>query len=1049
MLKSIVLLVLMLGGSLSLLSQTQPTFLSNPTLTPDAQTIVFSYEGDLWKVPSAGGAATRLTAMRGNEIMPRVSPDGKWLAFSADQNGNMDVYIMPLEGGDIRQLTYHESSDEVDSWSWDGNFVYFTSGRANRFSSYKVERVGGTAHRIFPHFFNYIHNMVESPTGELLFTDSWESYSAANRKRYKGAFNPDIRSFNPATGRHKDYTTYIGKDLWPTVDQQGTIYFASDEGNDEYNLYRIRDTDKVQLTQFDESIRKPQVAANGEAVVFEKGYQVFLFDVAANETRQPSIKLNRNPILRKSSEYDVENKISFFDVSPDGKKVAFVSRGELFVSDIDGKFVRQMESEGERIVEVKWLKDNKTLLYNQTLDGYLNWFTRMADGTGDANQLTDEERNNRDIALNPEKSMAVYLSGRDEVRLMNLNSMKSSTIVKDEIWAFQNSSPSFSPDGAYVLFTAIRNFEQDIFVYHIGDKQTTNLTGTGVTEASPVWSPDGKYIFFSSNRTKPAYPTGMNNASIYRMSLENFDEPYRSVEFDALFNEKPESKTDSTEGNRKTKKSLEKKNKEDSIVSIDVDGLSDRIQQVSPAAGSQYNPTLVAKGEKMYLFFQSNHEGKAGAYRVTYEPFSQPKTEKVTDGHLSSVVEVDEKFFVMKNGALQKYNIDQNKLDPIKVAFKFQRNLDQEFEQMFYETWANVEENFYDADFHGVNWTEIKQKYANYLPGINNRMDLRVLLNDMLGELNSSHLGFNSRGSEERKDFKYVTSEIGVVYENDNPFQVARIVTNGPATKKGVDLQVGDVIISVNGQKVDDGIDRDYYFTAPSLPGELRLKVLRDGKEHEVNIRPQRNSAFKDLLYDEWIKRNRREVDDISGNRIAYSHMKNMGQEELNSFLLDMAEQENNKQGIILDLRYNTGGNVHDEVLRFLSQRPYLQWQYRGGKKSPQSSFAPAGKPIVLLINEQSLSDAEMTAAGFKALELGKIIGTETYRWIIFTSGKSLVDGSFYRLPSWGCYTLDGENLELTGVAPDIEVRNTISDRVANRDPQLERAIQEILLELE
>ncbi|MGO1521501.1 MAG: S41 family peptidase, partial [Sphingobacterium sp.] len=286
-------------------------------------------------------------------------------------------------------------------------------------------------------------------------------------------------------------------------------------------------------------------------------------------------------------------------------------------------------------------------------------------------------------------------------------------------------------------------------------------------------------------------------------------------------------------------------------------------------------------------------------------------------------------------------------------------------------------------------------------------------------------------------------------YEDENPFKIARIVTNGPASKKGVDLQVGDIITSVDGKKIDDIVGRDFYFTAPSLAGELRLTVNRNGKEEVVNIRPQSNSDFKNLLYDEWIKSNRRKVDEISNNRIAYSHMKNMGGDELNSFLLDMAEQENNKDGIILDLRYNTGGNVHDEVLRFLSQRPYLQWQYRGGKKSPQSSFAPGGKPIVLMVNEQSLSDAEMTAAGFKALQLGKVIGTETYRWIIFTSGKGLVDGSFYRLPSWGCYTLEGENLELTGVVPDIEVRNTIADRVDGRDPQLERAIHEILQELE
>src|SRR5690606_10845067 len=293
MFKSTVLSISVMLISALLYAQPQPTFLSNPTLSPDGQTVVFSYEGDLWRVAAAGGSATRLTAMRGNEILPRISPDGKWLAFSADQNGNMDVYVMPIDGGEIRQITHHESSDEVDSWSWDNEHIYFTSGRANRFGSYRVKKAGGTAEPILPHFFNFIHNIVERPTGELLFTDSWESYSAANRKRYKGAFNPDIRGYDPKTEQYRDYTSYIGKDLWPTVDQSGVIYFASDEANEEYNLYKIEGNVKSQLTSFTESIRKPQVAANGTMVVFEKGYQIFLFDTATEKVIKPNIQLSR------------------------------------------------------------------------------------------------------------------------------------------------------------------------------------------------------------------------------------------------------------------------------------------------------------------------------------------------------------------------------------------------------------------------------------------------------------------------------------------------------------------------------------------------------------------------------------------------------------------------------------------------------------------------------------------------------------------------------------------------------------------------------------
>ena len=211
-------------------------------------------------------------------------------------------------------------------------------------------------------------------------------------------------------------------------------------------------------------------------------------------------------------------------------------------------------------------------------------------------------------------------------------------------------------------------------------------------------------------------------------------------------------------------------------------------------------------------------------------------------------------------------------------------------------------------------------------------------------------------------------------------------------------------------------------------------------------IHPQ--SGVGGNLYDEWIDVNQKRVDEKSKNRIAYSHMKNMGTGELESFLVDMSKELNNKDALILDLRYNTGGNVHDEVIKFLSQRAYLKWKYREGQLTTQSNFAPSDKPIVLLINEQSLSDAEMTAQGFKQLKLGKIIGNETYRWIIFTSGAGLVDGSFVRLPGWGCYTLDGKDLEMTGVQPDIKVINSFEDKINGRDPQLDRAIEEVLKQL-
>src|SRR5699024_8345795 len=348
---------------------------------------------------------------------------------------------------------------------WDSKEIYFTSSRYNRFTSFKVSLKGETPERIFSHYFNTIHQVTETPSGDLLFNNSWESFSSANRKRYKGAFNPDILSFNPKTKEYKQLTTYEGKDFWQTVDRQGNLYFVSDRNNGEYNLYQHVDGNSKALTKFNTSIKRPHVAANGEAIVFEKDYRIFVYNVKSGKVTEPAIHLARNSVLGKMKSFSIAGSISYMDVSPDGKKVALVSRGELFVGDIEGKFIRQMPSTGERVMEVKWLKDNKTLLFNQTRQGFLNLYTRAADGTGEVKPLTNDERSNRDLSISPEHDKAVYLSGRDQVRILDLKTLKSNTVVNDEIWGFQNSKPSFSPDGKYILYTAYRNFEEDIFVY--------------------------------------------------------------------------------------------------------------------------------------------------------------------------------------------------------------------------------------------------------------------------------------------------------------------------------------------------------------------------------------------------------------------------------------------------------------------------------------------------------------------------------------------------------------------------------------------------------
>lgn len=681
-------------------------FTSTPSLSPDGTTAYFSFDGDIWQVPTQGGEAVRLTALPGNETNPRISPNGKWMAFSSDQYGNKDIFIMPLTGGPIKQLTYHQATDEMESWSWDSETLYFTSNAHNNYASFKISKNGGTPVPLFTNYFNNTNGLVETPAGEYLFTNSTESANQVTRKRYKGENNPDILGYNPTSKSFKQYTDYNGKDFNPTVDLKGTIYFISDENNGHYNLYTFKDGKKTALTEFTSSIKKPFVSADGSQVIFEKDYQLFVYDTRSAQVRSIDITLNTNTVLAKEQTFTVEDNISFFDLSPDGKKLAFISRGIVFVSDIEGKFIQPLTRGEERAMEVKWLKDNETLLFSQTDQGYQNWFKISANGKGKMEQVTHDMRNNRDLAFNADFTQAVYSSGRDEIRLLDLKTFTSKTIIKDEIWAFQSAPPSFSPDGAYVLFTAKRNFEDDIFIYNIKKNETINLTNTGVSETNPVWSPSGKYIYFTSDRLNPSYPMGMQNASIYRLALDWYADPFKSDQFDQLFTAKKEEKK---ERSKKEKSTTIESPKVAPIIQINTRDILDRVELVSDKFGNQNTPVVFQEDKKEYVYYTSNQDnGKYALYRKIYAPFEKDKIEKVFDKNMSLLLRKEKNVYALSGNNIYKFALEKGTPEKINISYSFTKNLAEEFDQMFEETWAGVEENFYDETFHGLDWKETK-----------------------------------------------------------------------------------------------------------------------------------------------------------------------------------------------------------------------------------------------------------------------------------------------------------------------------------------------------
>ena len=1004
-------------------------FASHPSLSPDGRQIYFSYDGDIYSVPAAGGQATAVITMPGTQDSPLVSPDGRWLAFSSDIQGNTDVYAVPVGGGGAVQLTFHEAPDTPVSWSADSKYIYFESTRESaRKTTFRVAVAGGTPQLMFDGFFNTIVNLAENPkTGEFLFNESMESLSFPTRKRYVGDHNPNIKCWNPKTKAYTELTDYEGKDQWPMVDKDGNIYYISDQLNKESNVVKyVKGSAPVQLTTFDKSVQYPNLAYGGSAMVFLKDYEIYLLDLPSGKVSVPQISIASGSVeVRRSFSGQTPTAAA---VSPDGKKFALVIRGGLYITDPKCKFLQKLETpSSERVVEVAWGDDSKTIYYTRTNYGWTNLFKIAADGSQPETLVYPSQNNVKNLTMNHKGDKMSFVDGSHSVVVYDTATGLARKIAEAEFWSYQGYDFSFSFDDKYLAFDAMHMFEPDIFLYSFEDGTLRNFTNSASVEESPVFSPDGKDMYLLANPTATSYPKGVR-ASLYRLPLRKYDTPFKSAATDALFADKPAKK--------------------DSAVVIDYKDIHARMTRVE-REGNQNNLYVYASKDKSYILYSSfSATPPGGVYCLEIsDPEAKPK--QIRDLSSGRFFSCKDALYCLSGGSIFKIDLNASSAAKTAVTKDVEVVLQDEFSQMFYEVWAVLEQNYYDVNFHGADWFGVRDYYASLLPYVRTRADLRTLMADMLGELNSSHMGFTSSGSEERPVTSIHTYGTGIVFDNSSPYKVDYVLEGSPADKVEIDLRKGDELVAVDGVRINKAQNRERYFSGAVNKDELKLTFSRAGKEFDVKVHTTSFSTVKTFSYKRWEDQREDVVSKKTNGRVGYIHMRAMGDEDLNNFLLKMHTEVYDKDALILDLRYNNGGTVHKEVIDFLRGQAHFEWAYRDFPKTSHPNVAPAGKPIVVLVNEHSLSDAEVTSNGIKTLGIAKLVGTETYRWIIFTSSVRLIDGSTCRLPAWGCYSvIDGKDLENTGVKPDIYVKNTFKDRLEGKDPQLDAAIAEILKEL-
>ncbi len=1014
-----------------------------PAISPDGSMIAFSYIGDLWTVSADGGKASKLTNNSAYEREPVWSPDGRWIAFTSNRYGNDDVFIIPSEGGRPVQLTYHTGTDIASDFTPDSRFVVFRSGRASSSGIYKISVDGGNAVHLLETYWSYpYYARVHPQNTGILFSLGGENGSWW-RSGYRGANSSKIWMKSFDGNSTQELVSDLSNSFWPSYSHDGSsIYFVSDRQNNTKNIWAADADGSNQraVTRFrNQDVTWMSVADNAPVAAYEKNFSIGITDLSSGRSREISIDL---PIeTRTNSTFFVDNEnVSDFAVSPDGKKIAAVVRGEIFVMSDEGGYARNVTNTPWREGYLTWDNESKNIIYVSDIGADREIYKVSAVGDSEPVKLTNSDTDKLNPRISPDGEWIAYYSGPRQIRMMKTDGSDDQLLADGYFDWWGAGEVAWSPDSKYIAYVS-QNPDQDIFAINIETKEKILLTNTAYDESSPVWSADGKTLYFESNRYGHSFPEFTGKWDIYKVDLKPEESEFDEDKFEALFDEEKEKEKD--------KKKIEEKDKEVKV-EINMENIDRQTSTITNTLGND-GSIVISPKDKETMYFVSSIDGSRHFWKISlkdnnnrYEPF-MPNVSRPSN------IQVDKKnnlIWYSSRGRIGKINLNSRKSENISFSTKIKVDKTADYEQMLGEVYNILQHYYYDSRHHNINWRETYESYLPVLKQVREDRDFYDYTNMMIGKLNSSHTGIRaprSGGSE------LPSAHIGAIFDfSGRNIKIDRMLKDGPLYRHSENVKAGDELIAIEGETVDSGQN-----IWQKLNGKIgkRLKLtFRDpstGENSEIALKPVSGRAENGLQLEEWIQSRKDVVKEETDDDIAYLYMRAMGMGDLRRFLLELERDAVPRKGLILDLRWNNGGNVHDRVLEALTKPVYAKWTVRGMEETNQSSYGFADKPIILITNERTLSDGEMTTAGFMELKRGTVIGNTTYGWLIFTSGHGLMNGGYFRLPSQGCYTLDGQDLETNGgIRPDILIINDLNHDLNGQDPQLDKAIEEILKEI-
>ncbi len=1036
-----------------------------PALNPDGTQVAFSWQGDIWIAPVAGGAARRMTVHEAYDSQPVWSPDSKHIAFISNRNGNGDLYLLSLEDGRTKRLTWHSAPDAAPHWSPDGREIWFLSRRdfvqvEREWEVWSIPVEGGTPQRRLDALGSHL---AWSPDGRFLALE--HGWCRREREAYRGSANRDIWLYDPKNDHYTSLTTFEGQDILPDWDEQNRIYYLSAVSG-HYNLYRrtVSATGEASgpeaLTSFDED--GPvyfDLSRNGRTAVLERLSGVFILDIPSRQLRpfQPELPQDERHYAEEYKSYT--SKANALAVSPSGKYLAFGVRGELFVklNDKEKNRSRRLTDSPARDDDPQWLNDS-TLLFLSDRNGnseiYLlnsadpQQFSLYKSLKRHIRKLSDTPQDEVGIWLSPNRKKLAVLQARYRLLIYEIDSKgkMSKPVVLYEGWA-EPQDLAWSPDSRYLAYAQPDlDFNYEVYIQAVdGNSPPVNVSMHPRRDDSPVWSPDGSKLAFLSVRNH-------GDADIWYAWLRKSD--WEKTQRDWEEEEEDES---------------EKKNQGDSLLQIDFEGIHRRLVQLTRMPGSEGNLAISKDGKTFYFtsntggdFFSSND--KPALMKIRWDG-KERKTLK-SDLRLYGLQLGPEGkwlYAIKSGGTLLALNTSNDKQEPRPFKALLSIRHKEEYRQIFEEAWRALRDGFYDPDFHGRDWAALRQKYEPRALAASTWQDFKVIFNRMLGQVNASHMGLYG-GETPEKIQREQTGLLGVELEpEEEGVRVKFVLPEGPADRTESRLQVGDLILAVNNQPVQAG--ENFYRLLLQTAGERVLLRIRDvsGTERELVIRPAKN--LRNLQYEKWVEDRRAMTERLSQGRLGYLHIRAMGWSSFERFERELTAAGLGKEGIVIDVRFNGGGWTTDMLMTVLDVAQHAYTVPRGAAENLQRDhrkfrehypfgerlpYAAWTKPSIALCNENSYSNAEIFSHAYKNLDLGTLVGTPTFGAVISTGGKGLLNGSYVRMPFRGWYVwATDENMEGNPAVPDVIVHNGLDERAKGQDSQLERAITLLLEQLD